>query len=130
MVRESPMMQNKFWRVAAVACLLLVPPTLAASTAATIRGTVTDANGSGGVQNVEILVVGMMRATLTDQNGNYAITNIAAGDIQLAAKKPGYQSQLQKVAVPATGAVTANFTLKRAPLPPRHPAPDSPRQRR
>ena len=86
----------------AVALLLLSLPSLliAASPPAAIHGLVTDAATGKTIQSVEIIVLWTQR--------------VAAGAMQVTAKRIGYQSQVQHVTVPDTGVVTVNFVLKPA----------------
>ena len=101
-------------RSAAVALLLLSFPSLlvAASPPAAIHGLITDAATGKTVPSVEVIVLWTQRAGITDNIGNYTISGVAAGAMQVAAKRTGYQSQLQNVTVPDTGVVTVNFVLK------------------
>jgi hypothetical protein len=98
----------------ALLLLSLPSPLVAVSSPAAIHGLVTDAATGKAIQSVEILVLWTQRAAITDNVGNYTIGGVAAGAMQVAAKRTGYQSQVQKVTVPDTGVVTVNFVLKPA----------------
>jgi hypothetical protein len=101
-------------RSATVALLLLSLPSLfaAATPPPAIHGLVTGAATGKNIPPVEVIVLWTQRATITNNYGSFTISNVAAGPMQVAAKRTGYQSQMQHVTVPDTGVVTVNFALE------------------
>ncbi|MGH7720517.1 MAG: SusC/RagA family TonB-linked outer membrane protein [Gemmatimonadaceae bacterium] len=103
-------MRPSFRRVLAVAGVLTVLPAWAGAQG-TITGRVTDRSSQQPVPNAQVLIVGTTRGSLTDEQGQYRIANVAAGNVQVRALRIGYEAATQVVAVPASGNVTADFTL-------------------
>ena len=81
---------------------------------ATIQGRITERDGGQPVPNAQVIVVGTRQGATTNNNGEFTIGGVAAGTVQVRAARTGYQPVVQSVTVPASGSVTANFTLERA----------------
>jgi TonB-dependent starch-binding outer membrane protein SusC len=105
-------------RVVGMVSLFLVgclAQTLAAQGVGEIRGHVTSADGRP-LEHAQISVVGTNHSSRTDQQGDYRIVAVPDGAKQLRAQQIGFAVVVRPVVVVAGGSVTADFTLKDAPL--------------
>jgi TonB-linked SusC/RagA family outer membrane protein len=99
---------------AAALAVLLLPAGLAAQGAGSVTGVVTDAGTQRPVQDVQVSVTGTQRGALTDASGRYTIAGVPAGSHEIRARRVGYAPIGRTVIVPASGSVTANFTITQA----------------
>ncbi len=90
-------------------------PATAFAQQGTISGRVTDKATSNPVASAEVTIVGTTRGTLTGDKGEYIIRGVAAGTLTLRATRIGYAASMQKVTVPESGIVTADFALTSTP---------------
>jgi hypothetical protein len=88
-------------------CLLLVPAVVFAGS---VRGTVTDEDG-GPVFGARVQAVGKGRSANTDEQGQYRLDNLPAGAVTLRVSAEGYETQNQKVQIPAEGEIVADVKL-------------------
>jgi TonB-linked SusC/RagA family outer membrane protein len=100
---------HQIFRLLAVAGLAL--PIVASAQGGTITGRVTDRSTGAPVPDAQIVVVGTQRGTRTDVEGQYRLTNAPSGTQRVRALRLGYEASVATVNVPATGEVTADFTL-------------------
>ena len=100
---------HQIFRLLAVAGLAL--PIVVSAQGGTITGRVTDRSTGAPVPDAQIIVVGTQRGTRTDVEGQYRLTNAPSGTQRVRALRLGYEASVATVNVPATGDVTADFTL-------------------
>jgi len=86
----------------------------AAQTTGTIRGRVTDADGSGPVSAAQVVIAGTRVGAVTGISGEYRITGAAPGQVQLRVQRLGYSPATQQVTVTAGGTANADFTISKA----------------
>lgn len=98
----------------ALACTF-TSPSLSQSATGRITGRVTDRESGQPIEAAQVFIDGTTIGTSTNATGVLSIPRIAAGTYQLRVVRLGYQSSLQKVAVVADAATTADFALTRAP---------------
>ena len=97
---------------AVVAALAFVAQPVAAQETGTITGTVTDAGTTGGLQAVQVYLVGSGLGALTNASGRYLILNVPAGSYTLRAERLGFATQEVQVSVTAGGATTQDFAFQ------------------
>ncbi len=85
-----------------------------AQSTGTVRGRVTDADGSGPVSAAQVVVAGTRVGAVTGINGEYRIAGVAPGQIQLRVQRLGYTPATQQVTVTAGATANADFTLAKA----------------
>src|ERR1051326_3113603 len=90
----------------------LLPSWLAAQSAGTISGRVTDTQG-GPLQGATVSLVGTTRGGIVRSDGSYRIT-APAGRYEIRARLLGYTPRADSVTVTAGSSVTKSFTLDRA----------------
>ena len=76
-----------------------------------IAGTVTDAQSSGPLSEVQVYVVGLQVGSLTRVDGRFLILNVPPGAHTLRAERIGYAAAEQQITVTAGGTLVANFQL-------------------
>lgn len=81
---------------------------------ATVRGTVTNADGDPLI-GAQVQVVGTSMGAVTDASGRYQITGVSTGPTQLDAQYLGYRTQTRNVPL-ASGGNTVDFELSPAPV--------------
>ncbi|MGH7711365.1 MAG: TonB-dependent receptor plug domain-containing protein, partial [Gemmatimonadaceae bacterium] len=86
----------------------------AAQSTGTIRGRVTDADGSGAVAAAQVVIAGTRVGAVTGINGEYRITGVTPGQVQVRVQRLGYTPTTQQVTVSADGTANADFTLAKA----------------
>jgi TonB-dependent SusC/RagA subfamily outer membrane receptor len=96
--------------------LCAVPTLVSAQATGSIEGTVTIADGTTPLAEVQIAVVGANRAARTDEAGKFRVANVPAGTYQVRAQRIGYGSMTRSVTVVAGQAATVNFALREAAL--------------
>lgn len=97
--------------------LLLCLPTLAvAQGTGSIVGTVVERGSSAPIEGARVTIPGTRLGAATDVRGTFMVRGVTPGTVQLRAQFVGFGAQEQTVQVPASGSVTVNFTLARAPL--------------
>jgi TonB-dependent starch-binding outer membrane protein SusC len=112
------------FRAATLGTLLAVlaatapPGGLAAQTPATgvIRGRVVVEGTNRPLGAVQVLVVGSTLGAQTNDAGEYRIPNVPAGARTVRTQRIGFQPATQAVTVTAGGTVTADFTIRDAPV--------------
>jgi TonB-linked SusC/RagA family outer membrane protein len=104
------------WLFAVTASSAGVLPAIAQVPTATgtIRGRITLKENAQPVQSAQVAVAGTRYGAVTNTTGDYRITGVPAGTVTLRVTRIGYQAATQSVTVPASGEVTANFTLDQA----------------
>jgi hypothetical protein len=98
-----------------IIALLLSAVPLAATTAATLTGRVTDPAGAA-VAGAEVrainIATGMERNTTTNDGGLYVIAELAPGVYRIEVKRDGFQTSIrQEVVINVSGKATENFSL-------------------
>src|SRR6202007_1582079 len=91
----------KFNAVAALVLfsLLVSAPARAQVAGATLSGTVTDPNGSGGPNatvSIKNTATGIVREVTTDAAGFYSAPNLTPGGYDVTISAPGFSTQVQK----------------------------------
>src|ERR1700737_2498642 len=79
--------------------------------AATVTGTVVDADTHQPVPGAQITVVGTTIGTVTDAEGHYRLDGIPAGTATIRARRIGYGSSDRTVALRDGESVTVDFSL-------------------
>jgi TonB-linked SusC/RagA family outer membrane protein len=94
----------------------LALPTAAVSqaTTGTIRGTVTEAEGTAPVASAQIVIVGTRLGTLTRPSGTYSITGVPTGTQTVRVVRIGYSPFERTVTVTAGAETTLDVQLQRA----------------
>ena len=90
-------------------------PALAAQGVGEIRGHVSSGDGKA-MEHAQVSVIGTVHSARTDQKGDYRIVGVPEGARQVRAQQIGYSVVVRPVVVVGGGSVTADFTLKEAPL--------------
>jgi TonB-dependent starch-binding outer membrane protein SusC len=83
---------------------------LAAQQTGTVEGTVVDGTQSP-IVGAQVSIVGTQRGTITDADGSFRIANVQPGDRQVRASRIGYGSQTQTVQVVAGQTATVSLSL-------------------
>src|SRR3982751_290378 len=91
---------------------LALPSTAFAQTSSLLSGTVTDAATGAALPGVRVGIGGSSRAAITDERGYYRLEGFSAGEYTVTASHLGSEPAAQTIRVPASGVVTANFSLK------------------
>ena len=81
-----------------------------------ITGTVTYGGDNSAMHGVSIQILELKRNTVTSDVGEYEFAGIPVGSYTVKAHQEGFGDVTKKIVVPATGAVTADFTLQIAGL--------------
>lgn len=95
-------------------CLLLLATSAVAAWAqqgGTIEGTVVNAGTRAPIQGARVAVDGTVLSTTTNAAGRFELGGVPAGTRTVRVTFMGFSPAQQAVAVPAGGAVTANFSL-------------------
>jgi TonB-dependent starch-binding outer membrane protein SusC len=92
----------------AAAALAAAP--LAAQQTGSIEGTVTDA-ADRPISGAQVNVVATQRGTITGADGTFRIANVEAGEREVRATRIGYRSVTQRVQVSAGEVATVSITL-------------------
>jgi hypothetical protein len=99
--------------------LLLIPsfvPHVAAQTAGTVTGTVTDASGAvlpGVTVTARHLATGLVRATATGDEGRYAIASLPPGLYEVRAELDGFSPHIrERVALAVAETIAINIVLQ------------------
>lgn len=102
-------------RSALLACTLVLPTTLWAQGAGSIRGTIT-AKGGDAIQSARIAITSPAREALADAAGKYVLRGLPAGhyDVQISAL--GYKPEHRGVDVTSGGGVTLDAALESGSL--------------
>src|SRR5205085_6039421 len=100
--------------IALVGALLPVAVVAAQSPTGAVAGQVTDARSAEGAAGVSVEVQGTRLGAITRADGRYRVGGLPAGSYTIVARRIGYASARQSVAVSANGEVTANFSLQPA----------------
>ncbi|HVG38787.1 MAG TPA: TonB-dependent receptor, partial [Pyrinomonadaceae bacterium] len=79
---------------------------------ATLRGTVILGDDGQPVHNALITVLQLRRTAETDEAGRYEIANLPPGTYDVSAHLDRVPDTVEKVVVPASGEVTADFTIR------------------
>lgn len=82
----------------------------------TITGRVTDAASGLPIPALQVSVVGTTLGSQTNAEGQYTIRGVNPGTVTVRALRVGFIEGRQTVVVPAGGTVTANFTMREAPI--------------
>ena len=94
--------------------LIVCTSAVALAQVGTIRGRVVDAASQRPVSEAQVVISGTSIGALTNTNGDYIIANAPSGNVDVAIRRIGYARITQRVAVPANGTATANFSLTQA----------------
>lgn len=100
---------------ALVGVLLLAVPLSAQAPSGMITGRVVDSTTQQPLPGVAVMIEGTRRGTVTGDDGRFVLTGVAAGTHTVRARRIGYTSQPQNVAVAAGGTATVQFALQAAP---------------
>src|SRR5689334_4832078 len=95
------------------ALLGMVLPAAVLAQQGTISGRVTEAGGQA-LGESRVFVVGTSLTARTNAEGQYTIRSVAPGTAEVRVIRVGFQEQKKSVVVPASGAVTVDFTLQPA----------------
>jgi TonB-dependent starch-binding outer membrane protein SusC len=76
-----------------------------------ITGTVTNAQSSAGLGEVQVYIEGQQLGTLTRADGRFLILNVPAGSYELTAQRIGFGTQTQSVTVTAGSAAVVDFSM-------------------
>lgn len=96
-------------RLVALTAGLAAP--LAAQTAGTIRGRVTDALSERPIQDAQITITGTTAGAVTNANGEFVVTGVAAGTPEVVARKLGFARRARSVSVTAGSEARADFAM-------------------
>lgn len=102
--------------IAGLALAMVAAPPAAQAQQGIITGTVVDARSGAPVPFVQVVVVGTQRGTLTGADGSFRIANVNAGPAQVTASSVGFRSATESVTVPASGTVTVRFLLSESAI--------------
>lgn len=100
--------------VTAALAVLLLPAGLSAQNTGTVTGVVMDQGTQRPVQEAQVSIVGTQRGSVTDAQGRYSIPGTPSGTREVRVRRVGYAPATRTVSVPASGAVTANFSVAQA----------------
>jgi TonB-linked SusC/RagA family outer membrane protein len=101
--------------LAAVGIALSVWAGLAeAQNTGTVRGRITDSDGSGPIAAAQVVVAGTRVGGVTGINGEYRIPGLNPGQVQLRVQRLGYTPVTQTVTITANETVTADIVLSKA----------------
>ena len=101
-------------RVLATAVLAVcVSSPLAAQATGSVRGRVLESGTSQPIVGASVVIVvgGARLGELTGNNGTYVVRSVPAGQVLVRAIRIGYAPDTIRVVVPASGEVTADFSL-------------------
>lgn len=76
-----------------------------------VIGTVTDANTSEGIENVQVIVEGTGLGAITGQRGTFTIGNVPAGTRTVAFNILGYETRSETITVQAEQTTTVDTAL-------------------
>ena len=96
--------------LAGFAALVFAVVPAGAQQTGTVTGVITNVAGEP-LASVQVSIQGTGYGTLTQSNGRFAIVNVPSGRRTVRADLIGFASKTQVVDVPATGSVTADFSL-------------------
>ncbi|MBC7893831.1 MAG: TonB-dependent receptor [Cytophagaceae bacterium] len=82
-----------------------------AQTFGRIAGTISAAEGTGGLSGAAVAVVGTTLATTTDDNGRYVLPRVPAGNVQLRVHYLGRRAELRDVSVTAGATVRVDVPM-------------------
>ncbi|SMO60254.1 TonB-dependent receptor [Fodinibius sediminis] len=85
-----------------------------AQQAASIRGTVTNAESKEPLSYINVALEGTIKGGSTTINGTYQITNIKPGSYTLAATAVGYQSEKKSITISAGEQLVIDFRLNKS----------------
>jgi iron complex outermembrane receptor protein len=106
-----------FYKYVSITMVLFVTVIAAsAQSSGKIAGTVTYGGDNSAMHGVSIQIVELKRSVVTSDVGEYEFAGIPAGSYTVKAHQEGFGDVTKKIVVPATGAVTADFTLQIAGL--------------
>ena len=97
----SPARVRAFARALALLVTLGVPTLLAAQTAGTVRGRVTDASNGRALPDVQVTIGGTRLGAITGPSGEFSIANVPVGPRSVIARRIGYQATTRTVNVAA-----------------------------
>lgn len=109
-------MQHIYKYFLAAVVLFVTAAAASAQSAGKITGTVTYGGDNSAMHGVSIQIVELKKSVVTGDVGGYEFTGIPAGSYTVKAHQEGFGDVTKKIVVPATGAVTADFTLQIAGL--------------
>lgn len=96
--------------------MLLVFFLVNVSSAATIRGKVSDGNTKKGLEGVNIVVEGTKEGAATGREGNYELSGLSQNTYKVTASRMGYKSETKKIKVEEGMITSLNFVLKEEAL--------------
>jgi TonB-linked SusC/RagA family outer membrane protein len=99
---------------ALVGVLFLAIPLGAQAPGGIITGRVVDSTTQQPLPGVAVMIEGTRRGAVTGDDGRFVLTGVAAGTHTVRARRIGYTSQPQNVAVAAGATATVQFTLQPA----------------
>jgi TonB-dependent starch-binding outer membrane protein SusC len=102
-------------RLTAIA-FLLAPIPLAAQTTGMIQGKVTVEGIGRPLPQAQVGIVGLAMGAQTNEAGEFRLTNVPAGPRQVRVQRIGFAPATQQVTVVGGQTVTANFTIREAPV--------------
>ena len=97
----SPARVRAFARALALLVTLGVPTLLAAQTAGTVRGRVTDASNGRALPDAQVTIGGTRLGAITGPSGEFSIANVPVGPRSVIARRIGYQATTRTVNVAA-----------------------------
>ncbi|MDB4887578.1 MAG: TonB-dependent outer membrane protein SusC/RagA [Gemmatimonadetes bacterium] len=103
-------------RAAAAAPVAGAPRLRPSAPAGIVTGTVTDAASHQPVAAAQVIVVGTGIGAVTDAQGHYRLVGVPAGSVRIRARRIGYGSTDQTVAVRDNESATVDFALTGATL--------------
>ena len=97
---------------AAVLALVCWPASAGAQSTGDVSGSVSDQTGAR-LSGVRVTIRGVVdRAADTGADGDFAFPDLPEGDYEIAVELAGFERARRAVHVPATGRITASFTLR------------------
>ncbi|NBC18035.1 MAG: TonB-dependent receptor [Bacteroidetes bacterium] len=93
--------------------VLLVAPGLAWGQTGTVRGTITDAEGTP-LPGVNVVVQGTTLGAASSSEGVYVLPRVPTGPQTLVASAVGFASSTRSITVPPADTLTVHFTLQEA----------------
>ena len=94
----------------------LLPSPAGEASAATVAGTVRDAETGGGVSRANVVLEGTLAGGATDNAGNFRIENVPAGSYRLTVSVIGYAKATRKITVEGGRDLHVDIILSRAPI--------------
>jgi outer membrane receptor for ferrienterochelin and colicins len=96
--------------------LLVLPSRATAQASGTVTGTVTRADGGGGLAGVSVAVQGTGQTAVSGGNGRYTLRNVPAGNRTIIFRWLGYRPTELPVTVEPGSTVTLDAALEPAPV--------------